>query len=150
MQSNKENTMIRKLLIAYDGSDSAKAAFDFALDLAGKYGAELHVLAVARPPEFGSEVETEAVIENSRHHYTLLLQPLKARVADSNAHFEIIVGHPAESIVLYAEDHGIDHIVVGHRGHSLFERWLLGSVARQVIAYAHCAVTIVRHKAPIK
>lgn len=136
--------MIRKLLIAYDGSDSAKTAFDFALDLAGKYGAELHVLAVARPPEFGAEVETEAVIENSRRHYNHLLQPLKAKAAGLKAHFEVMVGHPAESIVLYAEDHGIDHIVVGHRGHSLFERWLLGSVSRQVIAYAPCAVTVVR------
>jgi len=136
--------MIHKLLIAYDESDSAKAAFDFALDLAEKYSAELHVLAVARPPEFGAEVETEAVIENSRRHYTHLLQPLKARAAGLTAHFEVVVGHPAESIVLYAEDHDIDHIVVGHRGHSLFERWLLGSVARQVIAYAHCTVTVVR------
>jgi len=136
--------MIHKLLIAYDGSDSAKAAFDFALDLAGKYSAELHVLAVARPPEFGSEVETEAIIENSRRHYTRLLQPLKNQVASLTVHFEVMIGHPAESIVLYAEDHGIDHIVVGHRGHSLFERWLIGSVARQVIAYAPCTVTVVR------
>jgi len=136
--------MIHKLLIAYDGSDSAKAAFDFALDLAEKYSAELHVLAVARPPEFGAEVETEAVIESSRRHYTHLLQPLKARVAGLTTHFEVLVGHPAESIVLYAEDHDIDHIVLGHRGHSLFERWLIGSVARQVIAYAHCTVTVVR------
>ena len=136
--------MIHKLLIAYDGSDSAKAAFDFALDLAGKYDAELHVLAVARPPEYGEEVETEAIIESSRRHYTHLLQPLKYRVTGLPAHFKVVVGHPAESIVLYAEDHGIDHIVVGHRGHSLFERWLLGSVARRVIAYAHCGVTVVR------
>ena len=138
--------MIRKLLIAYDGSDSAKAAFDLALDLAEKYGAELHVLAVARPPEFGAEVETEAAIENSRRYYTHLLQPLKSQVAGLTAHFEVMVGHPAESIVLYAEDHDIDHIVLGHRGHSLFERWLIGSVARQVIAYAHCTVTVVRVK----
>jgi len=136
--------MISKLLIAYDGSDSAKIAFDFALDLAEKYSAELHVLAVARPPEFGAEVETEAVIENSRRHYTNLLQPLKTQAAGLTAHFEIMVGHPAESIVLYAEGHGIDHIVVGHRGHSLFERWLIGSVARQVIAYAPCSITVVR------
>ncbi|MGC2456660.1 MAG: universal stress protein [Gallionellaceae bacterium] len=114
--------MIRKLLIAYDGSNPAKAALDFAIDLAGKYGAELHVLAVARPPEFGAEVETEAVIESSRRHYTRLLQPLKTRAAGLTAHFEVMVGHPAEGIVLYAEDHGIDHIVVGHRGHGLFER----------------------------
>lgn len=136
--------MIQKLLIAYDGSDSAKAAFNLAIELAEKFGAELHVLAVARPPEFGSEVETEAILENSRRHYTHLLQPLRSQVAGLTAHFEVIVGHPAESVVLYAEDHGIDHIVVGHRGHSLFERWLLGSVARQVIAYAPCAVTVVR------
>lgn len=136
--------MIQKLLIAYDGSDSAKAAFNLAMELAKKFGAELHVLAVARPPEFGSEVETEAVLENSRRHYTHLLQPLRSQVAGLTAHFEVMVGHPAESVVLYAEDHGIDHIVVGHRGHSLFERWLLGSVARQVIAYAPCAVTVVR------
>ncbi len=136
--------MIHKLLIAYDGSDSAKAAFDFALDMAGKYGAELYVLAVARPPEFGAEVETKAVIESSRRHYTDLLQPLKRLASGLTAHFEVMVGHPAESIVRYAEDHGIEHIVVGHRGHSLFERWLLGSVARQIIAYAPCAVTVVR------
>lgn len=135
---------MHKLLIAYDGSDSAKSAFKFAIDLAGRYGAELHVLAVARPPEFGSEVETEAIIENSRHHYAHLLQPLKTQIGDLTAHFEVMIGHPAESIVLYAEDRAIDHIVVGHRGHTLFERWLLGSVARQVIAYAPCSVTVVR------
>jgi nucleotide-binding universal stress UspA family protein len=34
--------------------------------------------------------------------------------------------------------------VLGHRGKSLFERWRLGSVSKQVIHYAHCAVTVVR------
>lgn len=136
--------MIQKILIAYDGSDSAETAFDFALDLAGKYSAELHVLAVVRPPDFDAEVETEAVIENSLRHFNQLLQPLKAKVEGLKAHFEVMVGHPAERIVLYAEDRGIDHIVVGHRGHSSFERWLLGSVSRQVVACAHCAVTVVR------
>lgn len=136
--------MMHKILVGYDGSDSARAAFDFALELAGKYGAELYVLAVARPPEFGAEVETEAVIEQSRRHHAQLLQPLKVLAGVLTAHFEVKVGHPAETIVLYAEDHGIDHIVVGHRGHSLFERWLLGSVARQVIAYAPCGVTVMR------
>jgi nucleotide-binding universal stress UspA family protein len=136
--------MTQKILIAYDGSNSSKAAFDFALDLANKYSAELHILAVASAPEFGAEVETEAIIESSRRHYNQVLHSVKDRVAGLTAHFHVMVGHPAESIVLYAEDNGIDHIVVGHRGHSLFERWLLGSVARQVIAYAPCSVTVVR------
>lgn len=136
--------MIKKILIAYDGSNPSRAGFEFALDLANKYGSELHILAVASAPEFGAEVETEAIIESSTRHYTQLLHSLKTRVAGLTANFEVMLGHPAESIVIYAEEHGIDHIVVGHRGHSLFERWLLGSVARQVIAYAPCSVTVVR------
>lgn len=139
--------MIRKLLVAYDGSRSAHSAFDFALDLARRFGAEMHVIGVARPPEFGTEVETEAVIENSRRHYIRELLPLKSRVEGIAAHFEVLVGHPAETIVRYAEGHGVDHIVVGHRGHTLFDRWRLGSVARQVMAHAPCPVTVVRPRA---
>lgn len=136
--------MIKKVLVAYDGSDAARTAFDFGMDLAYKYAADLHVLAVARPPDFGTEVETEAVIEQSRRHCVQILHPLKGRAGARHVKHEIAIGHPAEQIVLYAEANGIDHIVVGHRGRSLFERWLVGSVARQVIAYAHCAVTVVR------
>ena len=79
----------------------------------------------------------------ARRYYTDLLQLLKTQAEGLLGHFKVIVGHPAESSMRYAEDHGMDHIVVGHR--NLFERWLLGSVvARQVVAYAHCAVTVVR------
>ena len=138
--------MIKKLLVGFDGSEPAARAFEFALDLCRRYSAELHILAVARPPEFGTEVETEAVVESSRRHYGHVLQPLKTRLAKESipAKFEITVGHPAAQILRYAELHSIDHIVVGHRGHTFFERWLLGSVARQVIACASCAVTVVR------
>ena len=138
--------MIQKILLGYDGSEAAEKACAFARDLAKKYQAELHVLAVARLPDFAEEVETEAVMENSRKHYRKLLKALKAKLdAESiKSRLDVAVGHPAEQIVLYAEKHAIDHIIVGHRGHTLFERWLIGSVARQVIAYAHCAVTVVR------
>lgn len=142
--------MMRKILLGYDGSASADHAYRFAVDLSQRYGAELHVIAVARPPEFGDEVETEAAIEHSRRHYDRVLSTLKVRMARDavNAQVSLAVGHPAEQLVRYAEQHGVDHIVVGHRGHTLFERWLIGSVARQVIAYAHCAVTVVRQTSP--
>lgn len=136
--------MIHNVLVAYDGSKAARAAFDFGVDLAAKYGAELHVIAVARPPEFGNDEETEAVIEQSRGHCDALLGELKATLTQTTATFEVTVGHPADQIVRYAERHGIDHIVVGHRGRAVFDRLLVGSVARQVIAHALCAVTVLR------
>jgi nucleotide-binding universal stress UspA family protein len=138
--------MIQKILAAYDGSESAEKAFALALDLAAKYGAELYVLAVSRPPEFGTEVEAEAIIENSRQHYQKILKPLHAKTEAAKvwAHFETAVGHPAEQIIYHAENSGADLIVMGHRGQTLFERLLVGSVARQVIAHAHCAVLVAR------
>jgi nucleotide-binding universal stress UspA family protein len=46
--------------------------------------------------------------------------------------------------VRHAEDWQADLIVVGHRGRTLFERWLIGSVAKYVINHAPCAVLIAR------
>jgi nucleotide-binding universal stress UspA family protein len=138
--------MIRNILVGYDGSEAAIHALAFAANLARAFDSSVHVLAVVRPPEFGGMVETEAVIEQSRKHHQNVLRGVQSKHAHEpfKTHVHIAVGHPAEQIVRFAEAHGIDHIVVGHRGHTLFERWLIGSVARQVIAYAHCAVTVVR------
>lgn len=139
--------MIKRILLAYDGSAPADKAYSFALDIAKKYDADLYVLAVARPPEFGDDVETEAVIENSIKHYEEVLAPLKAQAPSHGVrqHFEVAVGHPAEQIIRHAEDqYRADLIVLGHRGKSLFERLRLGSVSKHVIQYAHCAVTVVR------
>ena len=138
---------MKRILVAYDGSDSAAKAFSLGIELAEKFGAEMRVTAVARPPEFGTEVETEAVIENSKRHYQKILTPLHAVAAAQKSvpiHFEVLVGHPAEQIVRHAEDWKTDLIVVGHRGHTLFERWLVGSVAKYVIDHAACAVLVAR------
>jgi nucleotide-binding universal stress UspA family protein len=141
---------MRRILAAYDASPSSQAAFDFALELAQHYGAELRLLAVVRPPELAEDVETEALIERAQEHFERVLRAPSAKAAAAGiaCTTEIGVGHPAEQIVVYAEGHDIDHIVVGHRGHTFFERWLIGSVARQVIAYAPCAVTVVRSRSP--
>lgn len=138
--------MIRKILFAYDGSESARKALVTALDLALKYQAELYVLTVAQPPEFGEDVETEAIIENSRSYHERTLMPVKDLVAKSGvkAKYEVAVGHPAEQIIYHADRHQVDLIVLGHRGKSLFRRLLLGSVSKQVVQYADRTVMVVR------
>jgi nucleotide-binding universal stress UspA family protein len=138
--------MYRRILVGYDGSKSGRLAFDSALALAQRDAAELHVLAVARPPEIGDDVESEAVIENSRSYLEKLLQALRRRAGEAKvkAHFEVAVGHPAEQIIYYADRHGADLIVVGDRGRSKFARLLLGSVSKQVVQYASQPVMIVR------
>ncbi len=138
--------MITKILAAYDGSEPAGHAYRFALDLAKRYGAELLVLAVARPPEPPEDVETEAILENAEAHYKELFDSLKAEAAKEGLkpRFEVAAGHPANQIVYRAEQDGVDLIVVGHRGKGFFERLLVGSVSKQVVTHAHCPVLVVR------
>jgi nucleotide-binding universal stress UspA family protein len=138
--------MYKKILVGYDGSEAGKKAFDTALELAVRDKSDLYVVTVARPPEFGDEVETEAAIENSREHHRKLLAPLQAAASRKNvrAHFELAVGHAAEQIIYHADRHQVDLIVVGHRGRSKFARLLLGSVSKQVVQYADRQVLVVR------
>jgi len=138
--------MYTKILVGYDGSGAGKKAFEAALELAAMHGAELYVLTVCRPPEIGDDVETEAVIENSRRYHRGLLAELKPAVAAKGvkAHFEVGVGHPAEQIIYDADRQAVDLIVVGDRGRSKFARLLLGSVSKQVVQYAGRPVMVVR------
>ena len=138
--------MYRRILVGYDGSGAGKKAFDSAINLAKIHGAELHVLTVSRPPEIADDVETEAVIENSREHHRKMLAPLQqeAKAAGVNGRFEVAVGHPAEQIIFNADQHDVDLIVVGDRGRSKFARLMLGSVSKTVVQYAGRPVLVVR------
>jgi nucleotide-binding universal stress UspA family protein len=57
---------------------------------------------------------------------------------------EVAVGHAAEQILYHADSHGVDLIVLGHRGKSVFRRLLVGSVSKQVMQHASQPVLVVR------
>lgn len=139
--------MIERLLVAYDGSDESKRAFEMGLEFATKFSAEVVVLSVARPPEPPVAVEMEAVLERASEYFRVHFHTLKesAMKRGITPQFEIRTGHPAEQIVLLANEQNVQMIVMGHRGGGSFlQRWRLGSVARRVMNYAHCTVVIVR------
>jgi nucleotide-binding universal stress UspA family protein len=138
--------MIGKLLVAYDGSQQSEKAFAMALDMASHYSAKVIVIAVARPPEPPIAVEMEAVLESATEYYQGQFQKLKEKaiLLGVEARFEVRVGHPAEQIIHLANEEQVEAIVMGHRGESFLQRWLLGSVAKRVLSYAHCTVVVVR------
>lgn len=141
--------MIRKLLVAYDGSEGALAAFDFGLDLAQKYKAVLTALAVVRLPEPPEEVETEAVVEAGKARYQKLFKALQKRGQGAGIEVQthVQVGHPAEQIVQWAQEHHADAILLGHHSRSKLGRWLLGGTADRVMDHAACSVLVVKGKA---
>jgi nucleotide-binding universal stress UspA family protein len=141
--------MLKKILVAFDGSEQSQKAFDFALEVFRmRSGAspEIMVLSVAQPPEPIDIVEMDAIIDSATRHYEELFTKLrdKAKAQNTEIKTEVVVGHPADQIIKYAAEKKADMIVVGQRGKSKIESWLLGSVSKRISSYAPCTVTIVK------
>ena len=147
--------LIRKILVAVDGSKPSMDASIQAIDLAKKFEAELIAIHVI-DPRF-SRLETalsprpgklkEAVMlamEKGRQN----LEKVKHNATEKKVRVktDIIVGKTsvANEIVEYAEKENINIIIIGSRGISGFKRILLGSVASEVVTYAHCPVFVVK------
>ncbi|GAB5047196.1 universal stress protein [Thermodesulfovibrio sp. TK110] len=141
--------MLKKILVAFDGSQESYKAFDFALKLSKECPAEqrqITILSVAQPPEPADIIEVKAVIDSATEYYKKEFEKifLIAKEYDIEINTEIVAGHPADQIVRYASENGFDIIIMGQRGMSKIERWLLGSVSRRVATYATCPVVIVK------
>ncbi|MDA8090440.1 MAG: universal stress protein [Nitrospiraceae bacterium] len=140
--------MFRKILVAFDGSPKAYEAFDYAIELAlmSKPASCIVVLSVVQPPESLYFVEMSDVINGESRHYEELLGELaeKAKKKDLEVETKVAIGHPAGTIVQTAKEKGCDLIVIGHKGKSMLEGLLLGSVSRRVASEATCSVTIVK------
>ena len=67
-----------------------------------------------------------------------------AAAADCEVTTATAVGRPDREILAYADDHGIDHIVMGSHGRRGVSRFVLGSVAERVVRAAPVPVTVVR------
>ena len=139
--------MTKKVLCAVDDTEHAKIAVAVAGELAKATGAELTLLAVNVPMGARGRVGIEI--------YACEDADLK-RVLDSAKAIAKKVGvsapktasvksrDVARAIVIYAEENDIDHIVVGTGGKGGVTRLMLGSVSSDVIARAHCPVTVAR------
>ncbi|HSW64210.1 MAG TPA: universal stress protein [Dissulfurispiraceae bacterium] len=141
--------MTKKILVGFDGSDQAYKAFDFALDLVKMCtgaAVDIFVVAVAQPPEAGAMLAIEAIIKSAKEHYEDLFKDLreKARERNLEVRTEVAVGHPADQIIRYVKEQQSDMVVVGQKGKSMIEDWLMGSVSRRVARYAPCTVIIVK------
>jgi nucleotide-binding universal stress UspA family protein len=141
--------MIKKIVVAFDGSGQSSNAFEFALELTKLCpGAapEIFVLSVAQPPEPIDIVEMDAVIDSATQHYGELFKGLREKARERNVEIktEVVIGHPADQIVRFAKEKNADMVVIGQKGKSRIESWLLGSVSKRVATYAPCTVTIVK------
>ena len=146
--------MIKKILVAIDGSEASKHAMDFALDLAEQTLAEIRLLTVVPPvllPPLGLiKVKSKAIEEFHSELETVFckilakyLDEVQKRAHKLKVSTSLEKGEPHKKILQTAKLGNFDLIVMGSRG--LSSRFTaLGSVSSRVIDEALCPVTIIR------
>lgn len=158
---------IKHVLVVTDGSEHSRDAVDYAANFPLQPKPVFHLLHVLPPsailtpetlarvwsssddlidlPVFSSQ-EFEAEAENARILGQAILDEAGQILVSHNiqAKNTLLRGDAATEILQYARDEKIDLIVVGSRGLSQVQSWLVGSVSRKLVHYAECSVMLVK------
>jgi len=122
--------LIRKLLVAYDGSRMANDALFVAAHMATDWRLPMVLLTVA-----DGDAHADAVLEEGKAYlasYDLDIKPVLAQ------------GHPAEEILRVSVDEDCDLTIMGAYGHGRFLKILFGTTVDEVMRKSRCPVLICR------
>ncbi len=141
--------MYKRILLAYDGSESGQKALLDCRDIAQWSHAELFLVAVM--PSLTAYIAEGGVIDNVaedqlRAEYREILDDGIRRLTDTGhkARGEILIGDSVHEITQYARKIGADLIVVGHKHlDGWAARWWRGATSPALIEHAPCSVLVV-------
>jgi len=149
--------MYKKILVPLDGSKLAECALPHAEELAKGCGTEKVILvsvtervqgyrAFEEPSQpLGQQLVPEAFGKKEQQAQRYLGRIAKAMEAKGiKVDTEVLLGDPAEEIVIYAKHPGCDLIVMSSHGRSGPSRWAHGSVADRVFRGSPVPVLMVR------
>src|SRR5438874_12652383 len=128
----EKSSMVGRVLVATDRSETAEVAVRFAAEMATRFGADLVLLQVVIPPTTTSVAMTEDLVRHARE------------LADEKGYGTVVVGDdPAKAIIEAAETEDVDVVVVGNVGMSGRKEFLLGNVPNRVSHGTRRTVVIV-------
>jgi nucleotide-binding universal stress UspA family protein len=147
--------IMKKMLVAYDGSEASKKAIDMVIKCSNKED-EITLLTVV-PAELAEASFTKMLLptidlsevvksgsfkQKAMESLSKIVKEIDYAVSKVNIAVE--AGDPADEILLSAKKHEADIIVVGYKGYGKEGRFLLGSVTDKVVRHATKSVLVVR------
>ncbi len=138
--------MYKKILVAYDGSGSAKNALKEASRFAQEEKATIKLLVVV--PSYEGDLDLLAIsnVKESVENQGRMLLDEAVQIAEAEGLSplkNLEFGEPYEKIVSVADDENCDLIVMGRKGMSGIERELVGSVTARVIGHTKKDVLVI-------
>lgn len=136
--------MYDDILFPTDGSAGADAALEHALELADTYDSRVHALFVVDTTYAGRGAASRTTTDELRERGRTIVADVTDRAGSVSVVEAVEEGDPYRSILSYASEHDVDLIVMGTRGRSGVDRYLLGSVTEKVVRTADAPVFTVR------
>lgn len=143
----------RKILVGSDFSETAGSALEYGLSLAQEFQAKLILAHVVAPPIYlDLDHPVVSVDLDSREELeTGLKEKLHAMIPGDVYDWcapEVVLmnGQPYSELVRYAENEGVDLVVLGAHGYNLMEKLFVGATTDRVVRRAPCPVLSVRPK----
>ncbi|RXK48999.1 universal stress protein [Halorientalis pallida] len=137
--------MYDSILVPTDGSDTAQAAVEHAIDHAKQYDAALHTLYVVEEPPTDEAAGPEVLESLETTGERAIQKVIDAAEAADVGTVEGVVGEgsPYRAVLDYVDQHDIDLVVMGTHGRTGLDRYLLGSVTEKVVRSAPVPVLTV-------
>ncbi|MCU0590472.1 MAG: universal stress protein [Desulfobacterales bacterium] len=129
-----------KILVGYDGSNSAKEALKLARKHARAFNGSVDVITSM---EKGTEQQQQA-IEEAERGLEWAKTMFTEKGLDCRTHLLIRGLAPGEDILDFARENSVDEIIVGVKRRSKVGKLLMGSTAQYVILQASCPVVTVK------
>jgi nucleotide-binding universal stress UspA family protein len=153
-----EKKVIKKILVPIDGSEHSDKALNYALDLAEKYSADIHLVSVAQPvvatgpmfltqptlPPASTAIYVKEIEDAHKKMLSEALKKAKERKPHINISKKLVNGRPADKIIEIANEGNFDLIIIGSRGTGGIKEFFLGSVSDRVADEARCPVLLVK------
>ena len=153
--------MYKTILVAIDGSEPSNNALNHAIEIASKFKAKLVMLAVVQrvmipmfPDEGFGGIPLSAAKDMAQFQDKMRLvyqnvldeSEEKIKVEHPSLKVEAILkeGRPSRTITEYAENEGVDLIMMGSKGIGGYTGWILGSTSRKVVDSCTKPILIVK------
>lgn len=139
--------MIDKILVPLpiESAKNGSAAIAMAKELASAHGAKIILLHVVE--EMPGYVAAHLPADIQKNAVVAAREDMQAAATAQGigdiADIVVREGHPAADILDFANDTGVDMIVMSSHDPGIAD-YLLGSVAARVVRHAHCSVLVVR------
>ncbi|AKD04105.1 universal stress protein [Pontibacter korlensis] len=153
---------MRRILVPTDFSEEARNAYEVAISIARRTGAAIKLLHVVETPYYSSNFSAtgDVMLGSDNMEQVFMLRLLESTKSQMNELLrslphdgvevvqEVDVDRPISKIRRTIKEDNVDLVVMGSKGSSGLDEFLIGSNTEKVVRTAECPVLTVKHRIP--